>query len=248
VNLNLAAVRELRGATDDESKALQEYVLALSLVAAASEPDLNLREGCNLRFKGAPTVNLVYRRKDDEPLSLDLPQIEQFAEDAAKRFFQVAGIEFDKKDNDAVFETAVAENYLSRTTEERKKISQLGPITLATLKRFDEQGKDPFKLVTETLKTAKKLLGKKPARTKGPIQNIEALNEVCNALKTISENESLPDEARIFATALANLCQNHVDSHGAVKEIELRIKEFKQSQKADSAAEAGVDTSSEASE
>lgn len=248
VNLNLAAVRELRGATDDESKALQEYILALSLVAAASEPDLNLREGCNLRFKGAPIVNLVYRSKDDEPLSLDLKQIEQFAEDAAKRFFQFAGIEFDKKDNDAVFETAVAENYLSRTTEERKKISQLGPITLATLKRFDEQGKDPFKLVTETLKTAKKLLGKKPARTKEPIQNIEALNEVCNALKTISENESLPDEARSFATALANLCQNHVDSHGAVKEIETRIKEFKQSQKADSAAEAGVDTSSEASE
>jgi CRISPR-associated protein Csb1 len=249
VNVNLAAIRELRGATDNQSEALREYVLALSLVSAASEPDLNLREGCNLRFSGAPSVKLVHRSKDGDPVSLDLKQIEQFAEDAAKRFFQVAGIEFDQKDyRDAVFETAVAENYLSRTTEERKKISQLGPITLATLKRFDEQGKDPFKLVTETLKTAKKLLGKKPARTKGPIQNVEALNEVCNVLKTISENESLPDEARNLATALANLCQNHVDSHGTVKEIETAIKEFKQSQKADSAADAGVDTSSGASE
>ncbi|MCI0387988.1 MAG: type I-U CRISPR-associated RAMP protein Csb1/Cas7u [Acidobacteria bacterium] len=249
VNLNLAAVRELPGATDDESKALQEYILALSLVSAASEPDLNLREGCNLRFKGTPTVNLVYRSKDDEPLSLDLKQIEQFAEDAAKRFFQIAGIEFDKKDHrDAVFETAVAENYLSRTTEERKKISQLGPITAATVKRFDEQGKDPFKLTNDALKAALKALGKKPGKNKPPIKNIEALKEVCDALRMMSENTTLPDAAQFLASELLDLSQNHEDSHAVLREIDMKVKEFKKAQKADSVAATGSDSSSEANQ
>lgn len=248
VNLNLATVRELRGATSDESKALQEYILALSLVAAASEPDLNLREGCNLRFKGASTVNLVYRSKDDEPLSLDLKQIEQFAEDAAKRFFEAAGIKFHEKDyKDAVFETGVAENYLGRTPEERKKISQLGPITAATVKRFDEQGKDPFKLVSEASKAAKKALGKKPGKKQRPT-NVDALKEVCDALKAVSENTTLPDTAQSLASNLLELSQNHEDSHAVLEEIDTRIKEFKKAQKADSIAATDSAPSSEASQ
>jgi hypothetical protein len=248
VNLNLAAVRELHGATDAKTKALQKYILALSLVAAASEPDLNLREGCNLRFKGAPTVTLVHRSKDDEPLSLDLQQIEQFAEDAAKGFFQVAGIEFDKKDyRNAVFETAVAENYLSRAAEERKKISQLGPITAATLKRFDEQGKDPFKLVTETLRAASKSLGKKPGKNQPPVKNAEALREVGDALMAMSQNTTLPDAPQFLASELLALLQNHNDSHAMIREIETKIKESRKSQKADSATTTGSASSSEAS-
>lgn len=248
VNLNLAAVRELRGANEDQTKALQEYILALSLVAAASEPDLNLREGCSLRFKGAQTVTLVYRSKDDELFPLDLEQVEQFAEDAAKRFFQVAGIEFDRKDHrDAVFERAVAEDYLGRSTEERKKISQFGPITAATLKRFDEQGKDPFKLVTEALRDAKKGLGKKPTKNQSPVKNTEALKEIGEALIAMSENQTLPDAAQSLASELLGLVQAHEDSHAVIKQIETRIKDFKNAQKADSGAVA-VSDSSEASQ
>jgi CRISPR-associated protein Csb1 len=248
VNLNLAAVRELRGANEDQTKALQEYILALSLVAAASEPDLNLREGCNLRFKGAQTVTLVYRRKDDEPFPLDPEQVEQFAENAAKKFFQVAGIEFDKKDHrDAVFERMVAEDYLSRSTEERKKISQFGPLTAASLKRFDEQGKDPFKLVTEALKDAKKGLGKKPAKSQSPVKNDDALKGVGEALIAMSENKTLPDTAQSLASELLGLLQTYEDSHAVVKQIETRIKELKNAQKAEPGAASGSD-SSEASQ
>jgi CRISPR-associated protein Csb1 len=246
VNVNLAAVRELRGATDEQSKALQEYILALSLVSAASEPDLDLREGCNLRFKDTPSVKLVYRKKDDESLTLDehqVKQIEQFAENASKKFFEVAEIEFNNKDHrNAVFETAVAENFLSRKPEERKKISQLGPITAATLKRFDEQGNDPFKVVNEKLRVAKKTLGKKSDKNK-PAKNTEALKEVCNELKTVSDNTVLPDAARSLARELLAQSQTHGDSHAVLKEIEMKIKEYKKSQKADSVTTAGPEAS-----
>ncbi len=246
VNLNLAAVRELRGATGDETKALQEYILALSLVAAAYEPDLNLREGCNLRFKGTPTTTLIYRAKDETLSPLDLNQIEEFAESAAKKFFEVAGIEFEKKDyRDAVFEKGVAENYLSRTADERKKISQFGPITAASIKRYDEQGKDPFKLVSEALKAAAKALGKKPGKNQPPTKNIEALKDVSDLLSAMAENTTLADAAQALAAELLALSQNHDDSHAAIEEIKTKIKEFRDARKAGSAAETNSDSSSE---
>lgn len=248
VNVNVAVVRELRGASDEQSKILQQYILALSLVSAISEPDLNLREGCNLRFKSLPSMKLVYRSKKDEPVTLDVKQIEDFAESAAKAFFKSAGIEFDKKDHrDAVFETAVAEAFLSRSTEERKKITQLGPITAATLKRFDEQGEDPFKALTDKLKAAKKAIGKKPGgRNKPPTKNIEVLNEVSGALKAISENAALPDGAQSLAAELLTLSQAHEDSHAVIAEIEKQIKNFKKTKKKDADATGGAQVSLEA--
>lgn len=247
VNVNLAAIRDLCGATDEQSKALQEYILALSLVSAVSDPELNLREGCNLRFANTPSMKLVFRSKEGQPVNLDAKQIEDFAESAARKYFEVAGIDFDKKDDrDAVFETAVAEDFLSRSTEERKKITQLGPITVATLKRFDEQGKDPFKLVTDGLKAAKKALGRKPGRNKPPIKNIEVLSGLANALKTISENISLPEPAKSLAAELHQLSQTHEDSHAAIEEIETKIKTFKKTQKKDADATDVAEASPEA--
>ncbi len=248
VNLNLATVRELRGANDNETKALQEYILALSLVAAASEPDLNLREGCNLRFKGTPTTTLIYRAKEDTSFLLNLKQVEEFAESAAKKFFEIAGIEFEKKDyRDAVFEKGVAEDYLERKDDDRRKISRLGPITAATIKRFDEQGKDPFKLVGEKLKEAAKALGKKPGSNKQPIVKIEAFKDLNVALSEMAENTTLPEAARSLAAELLPLVQSHDDSHAAIKEIETKIKGFKSAQKREAAAATNNDSPVEAS-
>ncbi len=233
VNVNLAGIRELRGSKNEETEALQQYILALSLVAAASEPELNLREGCNLRFKGTPCAKLVHRSKDDEPLTLDPKQIEQFADDAAKEFFKIAEIDFGKKDfSDAVFETGVAEDYLSKSAAERKKISQLGPITAATLKRFDDQGKDPFKLVLDAIKKAKNMLGKAPKKNQPRVKNPEAFVEVTNGLKAMSETESLTDEARSLAAELIKLSQDHEDSHNVIQSIKTKIDEFRKAQKA----------------
>lgn len=249
VNLNLAAIRELRGGSDTETQALQEYILALSLVAAASEPDLNLREGCNLRFRGTPTTTLIYRTKEDTPFPLDLNQIEEFAESAARKFFGVAGIEFEKKDYwDAVFEKGIAEDYLSRKEEDRKKIARLGPITAATIKRYDEQGKDPFKLVTDALKAAKEIIGSKPGKNKPPVKNIEAFKGVSDVLSAMAENATLPDAAQALAAELLPLAQSHADSHAAIREIDTKIKGFKSAQKGETAAATNTDSSVEASQ
>jgi hypothetical protein len=245
VNVNLASIRELRGATDPQTKVLQEYVLGLALVAATSEPDLNLREGCNLRFKGEQSTTLVYRKGEDK--SVTMKAVEDFAETAAKAFFEVAGIVFDKKDyRDAIFETSVAEKFLSKPKADRDKISRLGPITAATLKRFEEQGKKPFKPVSEAIKSVKKKLGQGPKRGQPPAKNIEALLDLTNALKAISENATLPNEVQEFAKKLLELSENHEDSHSAVKEIEMKVKAFKKDAKAASGLTATTPASAEA--
>lgn len=49
VTVNLVALRGLRGSNDEESNSIRKYLLGLSLVAATSDIDLFLREGCHLR-------------------------------------------------------------------------------------------------------------------------------------------------------------------------------------------------------
>lgn len=43
-------MRNLRGATTDETQKVQKYLLGLALLAATHEIDLFLREGCHLRY------------------------------------------------------------------------------------------------------------------------------------------------------------------------------------------------------
>ncbi len=235
VNVNLAAIRELRGENDEQSTVLQAYILGLALVAASADPDLNLREGCNLRFKGQESAKLVYRCKVDEPLALAQKEIEDFAEAAAKEFFKVAKIEFDKKDYpDARFESGAAEDFLSREEADRKKISQLGAITVATLKRFDEQKKDPFRIVADAVKAAKKTLGKAPKKNEPRVKNPKALSELHDALKALSDNNALGDAAKTLAAELLKLAQDHEDTHTAVSEIQTRLKDFRKVQHAGS--------------
>src|ERR1035441_10167801 len=80
VNVNLAALRQLRGLDELHTRTLQDYVLGLALIAATSDPDLNLREGCNLRLKdAADTVKQVPRRGAAAPVIFDTAEIERFA-------------------------------------------------------------------------------------------------------------------------------------------------------------------------
>jgi CRISPR-associated protein Csb1 len=50
--VNLVALRALRGKDDEETQWVRKYRLGLSLVAATSDIDLYLREGCLLRQEG----------------------------------------------------------------------------------------------------------------------------------------------------------------------------------------------------
>jgi CRISPR-associated protein Csb1 len=50
ITINLVALRNIRGTTDERSREIRRYLLSLSLLAATADIDLFLREGCNLRF------------------------------------------------------------------------------------------------------------------------------------------------------------------------------------------------------
>lgn len=256
VNVNLAAIRQLRAAgvrsvlpdnaTDAEkgkareeekrssihrTRLLQEYILGLTLLAAYSHPNLNLREGCNLQTKGDPKTTPVQDRRKNAG-NLDGSKIEGFAEHAAKAFFAAPNTAFDQKDKHGEFESGVAEQFLSMPTADRDKVRALGPITADTLKKFAEQGKDPFKLVADAVKATKEAIGKAPAKRAPRAKNLDAFKPLADALKAMSDSASVDDDARNLAGDLTAKALEHDDSHAALKEIESKIKEFKKSKKA----------------
>ena len=91
VTVNLLALRNLRGATVEESERIQKYLLGLSLLAATHEIDLFLREGCHLRYAATEDDWRVVPRRG-EPAQTNLGSaatravVRQFALDAAGPF------------------------------------------------------------------------------------------------------------------------------------------------------------------
>ena len=250
VHLNLAAVRALRAADGPRTKSLQAYILGLALIAVTADQDLNLREGCNLRFrdeKDAP--KLVPRRGEAKPVALDHKEIVDFATASAKEFFRAAGIPFENKDHlDAIFEAGVAEEFLGlEKKEDRDKVRALGPLTSATLKRFRDQSIDPLRPVADALAKAKKAF---PKWKKGhpPVQDQATLKPVREALELLSGDPAIPEDAKALACELANyLAVDQPDSHAALKHIDTKLKALKKSQKdgTDAAIGTGENTPNE---
>lgn len=263
VNVNLAAIRQLRAAGTREkiaegaseavkaearkkeaesekqrTRVLREYLLGLTLLAAYSHPNLNLREGCNLQKKREEAKLVGDRRQNT---IIPAPEtVEAFAEHAARSFF---GTMYDSKDEHGTFESGVAEQFLSMSAGDRDKVRALGPITADTLRRFSEQSKDPFKLVTDTIKAVKETIGKAPGKRSPRIKNLDAFKTLADALKMASEDTSLDEDVRRLASQLTPTTQEHEDSHAALKEIESKIKEFKRAKKGEEAdSEASVES------
>jgi len=90
VTVNLVALRRISGADDESTKKVRRYVLALALVAATSDFDLFLREGCHLRFANDECWHQVPRR--GELTAVDLSSeaakkmILEYAKSAVKPF------------------------------------------------------------------------------------------------------------------------------------------------------------------
>ncbi len=230
VTVNLVAIRALGTDSAERTDALRQYILSLALIAATVDPDLNLREGCHLRFiDQLDSTRLILRRGGPEPVTFDSQVIRGFATTAAKAFFHAAGIPFENKDYpDAVFESGVAEEFLAMG-DDRDKVRKMGPITAATLRRFRELSNDPWKPLMEAVQAAKKALGK---RKKGePAQNPTALRPVLDVLAAFSENLVLPEDARAVALELTAIGNNDRNSHETLGQIEGRIKAFKKLQK-----------------
>ena len=90
ITINLVALRGLSAPSDNETLQLRSYLLSLALLAATTDIDLFLREGCNLRFVGEDEWRAVPRK--GEPKQIDLHSeaakrvIKDFAEESAKPY------------------------------------------------------------------------------------------------------------------------------------------------------------------
>jgi CRISPR-associated protein Csb1 len=88
VTLQLAALRLLRGATEDETKKLRAYLLGLALVAFTKPAVGFLRQGCNLVLDGdrAPKPQLVFPAGQRKDFGLSHDAALDFAQKAAEAF------------------------------------------------------------------------------------------------------------------------------------------------------------------
>lgn len=62
ITVNLVALRAISGANEKETKEIRRYLLAIALIAATTDIELFLREGCHLRFADDDNWNAVPRR------------------------------------------------------------------------------------------------------------------------------------------------------------------------------------------
>jgi len=88
VTINLTALRTLRGGNDEETKQIRKYLLSLGMLAATTELDLFLREGCLLRYADAEDVWMQVPRRGD-PSKIKVPRYDdlvKLATDAADPF------------------------------------------------------------------------------------------------------------------------------------------------------------------
>lgn len=113
VTVNFVALRALRGENDAESKAIRKYLLGLSLMAATTDIELFLREGCLLRYADEKdSWYQVPRRGSPSEVALEKSVIGLYVNDAAKQFRrewpEKLEFEFDLKE---------AEKLLAKTTE-----------------------------------------------------------------------------------------------------------------------------------
>ncbi len=88
VTINLVALRALRGGNETETSRLRKYLLCLALLAATTELDLFLREGCFLRYADTEDVWMQVPRRG-EPSHVKLPghdDLVKLATNAAEHF------------------------------------------------------------------------------------------------------------------------------------------------------------------
>ncbi|MCS6954272.1 MAG: type I-U CRISPR-associated RAMP protein Csb1/Cas7u [Bryobacterales bacterium] len=87
VTVNLVALRGLRGADEQESKAIRKYLLGLTLMTATADMELFLREGCLLRYaEDGDRWYQVPRRGEPAEVTLVPDTVRAYATQAAAHF------------------------------------------------------------------------------------------------------------------------------------------------------------------
>lgn len=229
VRINLVALRALQACKDgkpdsEETKKLQEYILGLALVAVTQPVELSLREGCLLCRTESPTIKGVYADGAEADFNLDSADAANFAESAARHFF---GEAYENKDRlNARFESEVANEFLAMSREDRKKIARNGPITADAIRRFKDKGKDPFKPVLETLKTARKNLPKKRSGSNTAPGVSEPFKEISERLEALAQDEQIDEREKELVEKLKQLVADNKDTRATIKALEDQIKAF----------------------
>ena len=90
ITVNLIALRAINGANEEKTKSVRRYLLALTLIAATTDIDLFLREGCHLRYADDDCWQAVPRRGEAKPIDLSSEDAKstllKYATEAAKPF------------------------------------------------------------------------------------------------------------------------------------------------------------------
>ena len=121
VTVNLIALRALGGASEKETRSIRRYLLALTLIAATTDIELFLREGCLLRFADRDRWNEVPRRGEPTPVDLASDNARQnlldYAQEAVEPFKKdwLAGEELTHR-----FDLATAKKLLAKKPEDEQ--------------------------------------------------------------------------------------------------------------------------------
>jgi len=135
--VNLAALRALAGASDDETFQIRRYVLGLALVSITAPLDPNLREGCEL--VPDPNKKATWKRvkhdgtRSDQAMSHE--EALAFATAAAAKF-QVSA-----EPTSGTFSSEIATTVLGLSEANRKKLLRQGPVTAEAIKKFATKSK-----------------------------------------------------------------------------------------------------------
>jgi CRISPR-associated protein Csb1 len=126
VTINLVALRALHGETPEDTKQIRKYLLSLALLAASTELDLFLREGCLLRYADSEDAWMQVPRRG-EPTRITLPGHDDLVKraNAAAEPFREKWPKDDKGQPalEYRFDIKKAKELLSKTVEEEAAAS-----------------------------------------------------------------------------------------------------------------------------
>jgi len=151
VAINLAAIRALRGSSEDESRQLQRYILGLALVAATAIHDkrFNLREGCQLRLQSEPNWRVVPFIGKDEPLTELTPEVAlEFAQPAANDF--CVGV-----NRHVTFSSDTADAWLAKSKKEQDEVRKSDAVMTLLGSTNDPNAAKPKKKQATSAKSGK---------------------------------------------------------------------------------------------
>ncbi|SUS06416.1 Type I-U CRISPR-associated protein Cas7 [Candidatus Defluviicoccus seviourii] len=119
VTVNLVALRRIGAINDEESTRIRRYLLALTLIAATTDIELFLREGCHLRFADEEIWQVIPRRGNAVAVDLTTTAAQErllkYAQDAVQPFQKDWPKELVHK-----FDLKEAKKLLAKRTEEEQ--------------------------------------------------------------------------------------------------------------------------------